>query len=216
MNQVLLHGAAIKQSRIKLQELKSKFHPDNVVVFDKGEDVENILVSLNSESLFGGERLIILENPSENLVLNSELLTQHSSFIIWFDHDISKKPIFEWFEKNGQVIFFPDAKERTIFPFLDMLASGESKAFLELEKLKEGGLETQYFITMVFYLLRNLAVTPKNAPSFVKQKLQKQRKNFDMEKVQKIYKNILEIDFKIKSGLLETNQAEFMLINQFI
>ncbi|MBI2338144.1 hypothetical protein HYU95_03075 [Candidatus Daviesbacteria bacterium] len=69
---------------------------------------------------------------------------------------------------------------------------------------------------MSFYLLRNLAVTSKKAPQFVKDKLQRQRKNFSLEKVISLYKEVLEIDFKIKSGLLEKPQAEFLLVNKFL
>ena len=122
----------------------------------------------------------------------------------------------EWVKKNGQILFFPEGKEVSVFPLLDHLANGDKKAFLEIKKLKNGGFDIFYIITMVFYLLRNLVSTPKTAPQFVKDKLVRQRKNFSLERLTNLYKEILEIDFKIKSGLLEKDQAEFLLVNKFI
>ncbi len=217
MKLLLLHGPAIKISRIKLQDLKSKFSSDNITVFEKGEELVSVLVNLQSVSLFEGERLIILENPPEDftfLTLDSSNLT----LILWFDHEVlSKKPIMDWVKKaDGEILFFPEAKEVSVFPFLDFLAAKDKRAFLELDKLKTAGFDAIYLITMIFYLLRNLVATPKNAPQFVKDKLERQRRNFSMGKITSLYKEILEIDFKIKSGLLEKSQAEYLLVDKFL
>jgi len=212
----LLHGPAKTASRKKLIEIKQKFDTNNVVVYEEGADLQVILGSLVTPSLFSEQQLIILENPAEDFVLDLSIVNCQLSIVFWFDHEIGeKKPIMEWAKKNSQVLYFPEAKEVSIFPFLDYLANKDKKAFLEIAKLKKAGFDVQYFITMVFYLLRNLAVTPKNAPEFVKNKLQRQRKNFNLEKIASYYKDILEIDFKIKKGLLEKDQAEFLLINLF-
>lgn len=211
----LLHGPAKVVSRKKLIEIKKAFDQNSVMVFEEGSDLQVVLGSLATPSLFSDQQLIILENPPEDFT-NYPLPTTDYQLILWFDHEIlDKKPIMQWVKKNGQVLFFPEAKEVSVFPFLDYLATKDNRAFLEIAKLKKGGFEIQYFMTMVFYLLRNLAVTPKNAPSFVKSKLEKQRKNFTLEKITNLYKDILGLDFKIKSGLLEKEQAEFSLINLF-
>lgn len=212
----LLHGSAINISRSKLLQLKGQFSQDNVMVFEKGQDLETILTNLTSQSLFDGERLIIAENPPEDFT-DYSLLPIPYTLIFWFDHQVSeKKPILDWVRKSkGQILFFPEQREVSVFPFLDYLAKRDKKAFLEIEKLKKGGFDIHYLITMVFYLLRNLTAAPKNAPLFVKQKLERQRKNFSNEKITDLYKDILEIDFKIKSGLLENSQAEFLLVNLF-
>lgn len=139
------------------------------------------------------------------------LITHHSSLILWFDYEVDTK---KW--PRFEPLFFPEAKEVSVFPFLDFLVAKDQKAFLEMEKLKTAGFDIHYCLTMVFYLLRNLIVTPKNAPDFVKKKLIRQRAEFDREKITRLYKDILEIDFKMKSGFLEKPQAEFLLINRFL
>lgn len=210
MTPLLLHGPAINASRKRLQEAKKKFHPDNIVVFEEGTDLQVINGSLTTFPLFPDQRLIILENPPADLNLDSLTLPDSLTLVIWFDHEVDTK---KW--PGFEVLFFPEAKEVSVFPFLDYLAAKDQKAFLEIEKLKQAGFDIHYCLNMVFYLLRNLIATPKNAPDFVKRKLIRQRVEFDRGKITKLYKDILEIDFKIKSGLLEKPQAEFLLVNKF-
>lgn len=210
MTLLLLHGPAKAASRRNLIELKQKFDPNNAVVFEEGVDLQTIKTALSSQSLFPDQQLIILENPPEDFS-NYSLSPVTCTLILWFDHevDIKKWPQFK-------PLFFPETREVSVFPFLDFLAAKDQRAFLEVEKLKAGGFDIYYLLTMVFYLLRNLAVIPKKAPSFVKDKLQKQRKNFPQDKIIRLYKDMLGIDFKIKSGLLEKPQAEFLLVNMFL
>lgn len=210
MKPLLLHGSAKTASRKKLIELKTKFNPNNVIVFEEGFDVQAIMGSLFTSSLFPEERLFILENPPDD-ISNYQLQITNYQLILWFDHEINAK---KW--SDFEVLFFPEGKEVSVFPFLDCLASQDKKAFLEMEKLKSAGFDIYYFSTMVFYLLRSLAATPQNATQFVKDKLQRQRKNFSLDRVAKLYKDILEIDFRIKSGFLEKEQAEFLLVNNFL
>lgn len=209
---LLLHGPAIEASRRKLQELRKKFNSDSILVFEKDENIGNVLTNLVSRSLFDDERLIIIENPSEAFKLPGDAMTDGKiTLILWFDQKVDIK---EW--PGFEEVFFPENREISVFPFLDFLAAGDIRAFLEIEKLKKAKLDIHYFLTMVFYLLRNLVAIPETAPSFVKQKLAKQRSNFSKVTLTKLYKDILEIDFKLKLGFLEKDHAEFLLINKFI
>ena len=217
MRLLLLHGLAISSSRARLISIKQKFNTNNVITFEIGVSIQDVLGSLMTLSLLSDERLIVLENPPEDFT-DYTLYPIPYTLIFWFDHEVSeKKPIMEWVKKSkGEILFFPESKEVSVFPFLDHLAYGDKKAFLELDRLKKAGFDVHYFTTMIFYLLRNLAATPKTAPQFVRQKLERQRKNFTPDRVTKLYKYVLEIDFKLKSGLLEKEQAEFLLVNKFL
>ncbi|MCL5784836.1 MAG: hypothetical protein M1142_05815 [Patescibacteria group bacterium] len=210
MKPLLLHGPAKVASRKKLIDLKQKFDPNNVVVYEEGTDLSTIKTGLSAQSLFEDQQLVILENPPTEFA-NYTLHSTPYTLILWFDREVDPK---KW--PGFEALLFPEGREVSVFPFLDLLAAGDQKAFVELEKLKLAGFDIHYCLTMVFYLLRNLAVTPKNAPQFVKDKLQRQRKNFPMEKIASLYKEVLEIDFKIKSGKLEKPQAEFLLVNKFL
>ena len=181
MKLLLLHGPGITSSRKKLISIKKKFTENNVVSFEKGVSLSDVLASLQTISMFEEERLIIWENPSEEFVSDSLLITHYSSLtlIFWYDHELKKLPD----GKEWEIFYFPEAKEISVFPFLDLLATKNSKAYLELDNLKKSGMDAQYIITMVFYLLRSLSVIPKNAPEFVKKKLVKQRENFSSDTV---------------------------------
>lgn len=211
MSLQVLHGPGVISSRQKLVNLKLKF--ESVVVFEKGSDHQTILGAINTPSLFNEEQLIILENPPEDFTCS--LSSVSCTLLLWFDHEVNdKKPVIQWVKKiKAEVTLFPEAKEVSIFPFLDLLGNKDKKAFLELEKLKEKGINNQYIITMIFWLLRNLSCTPKTAKDFVKRKNEKMRTNFT--NLPGLYKSIIEIDFKIKSGLLDENQAQFELVNKF-
>ncbi|GEM_PF-2030451 len=218
----LLHGPGKAGSRKKLIEIKHKFDPNNIVVFEEGSSSKDIADNLVSTSLFSDERLVVLENSPEDFT-NYQLPasrgepTTNYQLILWFDHEVSeKKPILAWVKKNnGQILYFPESKEISVFPFLDYLGNRDKRAFLEMDNLKKAGYDSQYLITMIFYLLRNLVYTPKTAKDFVKNKNSKMRANFSQEELINLYKFVLEIDFKIKFGLLEKAQAEFSLVNLF-
>lgn len=203
MKVVLLHGPAINASRAKLSEIKNKFDLNNVLVFEKGADEKDVSAAMQTTSLFGDDKLIIWENPPENFFPTA-------SVILWFDHEIDTKKY-----PKAEVYFFPEAKEISVFPFLDFLGSKDKRAFLELEKLKKE-YDSQYLITMILYLLRNLIATPKGAKDFVKNKNARMRKNFSRDELINMYQFVLNTDFKIKSGLLEEKQAEFSLVQRFI
>lgn len=209
MKLLLLHGPAINSSRQKLLQLKKKFDPESVIVFEKGAELTEILTNLQSQSLFGGDRLVVVENPPEDFI-NYTLYPNHYTLILWFDREIDTK---NW--RDAEVLFFPEAKEVSVFPFLDFLGNRDKRAFLELDKLKKAGFDFQYLNTMILYLLRNLVATPKGAKDFVKAKFAKMRKNFSEDELVNMYQFVLNTDFKIKSGLIETTQAEFLLVNLF-
>lgn len=218
MKLLLLHGQGIISSRAKLQSIKKQFDINNVVVFGPESSAQEIIGSLVTPLLFSEERLIILENPSEDINLDSSLVTLDSSLVFWFDCELGlKNPFLEFIKKGkGEVLFFDVSKEVSAFPLLDCLANKDRKAYLEVQKLKLSGFDIFYILTMVFYLLRSLAVTPKNAPDFVKNKLDKQRKNFAPQKIADLYQKILQIEFKLKTGILNYAQAEFLLVDLFM
>lgn len=215
MKLLLLHGPGKTVSRNKLISLKNKFDACDIVVFEGGIDNTNLQSILSTMPLLSNERLVILENPPEDLDIKYTLI-DGVTLIFWFDHEVSEeKPLFQLAKKaQGEMLFFAEEKEVSVFPFLDLLGEKHKNAYLELQKLKNSGFDTQYIITMIFYLLRTLAVDNRKSPSFVQKKLSKQRQNF--KDLPGLYKYILETDFKIKSGLLENSQAEFLLVNKFL
>jgi len=208
MKLLLLHGLAINSSRLKLSQIRKDFTIENIVVFDS-INTEEALGQIETIPLVDEKRLIIWENPPKGIKFST---SPNLTVVLWFDSEIDPKDY-----PPSEVAFFPEEKEASMFPLLDALGNRDKKAYLELEKRnRTSPNDTQYILTMVFYLLRSLVVTPKNAGDFIRRKNEKMRSNFSKDGLINLYKSILEIDFKIKQGLLDIPQAEFSLVNLFI
>ena len=94
MKVVLLHGPAVNSSRKQLIILKSKFDNSNVVLFEEGSNISDMVGGMMTIPLISEPRLIILENPPEDFIL-STLDSNDLTLIIWFDHEISfKNPLW--------------------------------------------------------------------------------------------------------------------------
>lgn len=213
----LLHGPAINSSRLYLNNFRKRFDSNDVVVFEKGAPQDVIKASYQTDSLFSKQKLIIIENSIED-ILDDNITDSDVTLVFWFDYKLSEKStILKLIQnKKGQIHFFPEEKEISVFPFLDQLSAGNKRVYFELDKLTKAGFDNQYLITMIFYLLRSLLYTPKKASDFVKKKNARVRVNFQLEKVTSLYRFVLETDFKIKSGLIDSKQAQFRIINQFL
>lgn len=215
MKLLFLHGPAVNLSRQRLSLVKSQFEAADVLVFEKGSDPQTMMGNLMTPSLLSKEQLIVLENAPE---LDLPALSDNLTVVFWFDKEINEKNKLLNFvrENKGQVLYFAPEKETSVFPFLDRIAAKDKQAFLEIKKLKQAGFDTQYLITMILYQLRSLITTKKDAKVFVKEKVARQRKNFTLEELVDLYRFVLATDFKIKTGLIENTQAEFLIVNKFV
>lgn len=222
MNLIILHGNGLSAISQKLSDIKKNFDPLEIQTLSGKEwDFEGVVIELSTPQLFSDKRLVVLEDfdppaggqmgldklpddPDLTVVLKiSKILTQNS--VILKQAAALKAQIFQFSEKD----------ETSIFPFLDNLAEKRTQAFLDLEKyLGEWG--GQYVLTMIFYLLRRLIMKPKKLPEFVIRKIERQKKNFSLEEIKNLYKQTLETDFKIKSGLLEEKLGITLLVNKIL
>ncbi|TSC63665.1 MAG: Uncharacterized protein G01um101493_373, partial [Microgenomates group bacterium Gr01-1014_93] len=92
MRQLLLHGPGISASRKKLSEIKQKFDPNNIVIFDPTTPSGQVMAALQTVPMFSEECLIIAENPTED-VANYPLSRITCALVFWFDHEIDPKKI---------------------------------------------------------------------------------------------------------------------------
>jgi|SRR3989344_803879 len=218
MNLILIHGNGIVASLNKIASLKKDFANFEIQEFSvKHHSLSEGLMNISSAQLFSQKKLVVLEDfdltsdleklpedPDLTVVLKFSKLLTVSSVIL-------KQVI----AKKGTVFVFSEKDEKSIFPFLDALGEKRKSALKDFGKLySEYG--SQYLLTMLFYLFRRLVVNPKNAPSFVLQKLNSQKRNFDLQKIKLLYKTALETDFKIKSGLIEEKLGLAMILNKIL
>lgn len=214
MKLYIFHGVGARALSQKISSLKTDFDPLTITELNSKEiDWSEAKIMLASQSLFQSKRLVILEDFTEAQV--SEISDDPGlSVILKFSKTL---PASSQLLKTpgASVINFTENSEQSVFPFLDKLAEKNPQALVELDSLyQEYG--AQYLLTMMAYLLRRMVQTPKNLPPFVMKKLSKQKQFFPIERLVKLYRAVLETDFKIKSGLMEERTGLSLLAEQFL
>lgn len=213
MKMILLHGGLQTAVLNKLAQLKKDF--DSLSISEL-KDSPNL--DFSSTSLFSDKRLIILENPDLRTVEKASFETDPAlTIILKYNKSLEKSsPILKKLtEIKAEIISFDETNQNTVFPFLDTLGSRNKNSLKEFEKnyTEFGG---QYLLTMFGYFLRRMIQKPKSSSSFMLQKLESQKKNFPLEKIKKLYKEIIETDYKIKQGLIDEKLGITLLINKII
>lgn len=211
MKLIIFHGPGVVAMNEQVIAVKKQFDPLTTVELGKGATFESISTQTRSNPLFSQKRLLIL-NDIDHTDFNS---SDDDLTILLISPKLLTASLLQSFAKyTPRIVSFPEEKELSIFPFLDKLAEKDPIALADFEALFDK-FGSQYILTMLVYLLRRNILT-KKLPSFVAKKLSKQKKNFNLEKIKAYYLNILETDYKIKSGLTSEKEATFHLVHSFL
>lgn len=202
---VIVYGNGLSAISRYVSDFKKRFEDLSIQeISGKNISFEQALVDLSTPSFFSEKRLVILEDFDEK-ELNLEAVgdDENLTILIRINKQVSKESLLLKTAalKKYQTVNLSEKDEKLIFPFLDHLFDKNPRVFTLFEKLylEYGG---QYLLTMIFYGLRRM-VLPISGSSFMIQKLEKQKKNFKVENIEELYKKALEVDFKVKSGLME-------------
>lgn len=201
---VLYHGPGVSGMSSELNKIKKEFDPSSITeLYSKTDSLESLKLEALSQSLFSEQRLLIL---SDFLDLDVEKLPDldNLTIILKFSKTLRENSLLikQTLKRGGKVAFFPEGKETSIFPFLDLLAERNPKAYTHLDKLfKEFG--SQYILVMIIFMLRRFVVSPKQMPDFALRRFNIQKNNMSLQRVKDLYRRVLETDFKIKSGLVD-------------
>lgn len=215
---LIYHGNGLIAMSRAVSAIKAKFEQVAISEFNgKTQTIEQVLMGVATQDLFSPSRLILLENFTDKTDITK--LTADSSTTVVLRHSkplaASSVLLKSAKEIKAQIQEFSEAEEVSIFPFLDLLGEKKPAAFAQFEKVyaEYGG---QYIFTMLYYFFRRMIVTPKKTPSFAMQKLERQKSNFPLEKIQTLYQMTLETDFKIKSGLIEERLGLTLVVQQIL
>ncbi len=215
---ILFHGNGLTAISRAVSQFRSKF--DSLAISDfngKNQSFEQVLMALGTIDLFSNARLVILENFSEKTDLSLIQTDDKTTVLIRSQKALGAASILLKSAKSigAQIQEFSEADEISIFPFLDLLGDKKQLAYVQLEKVYvEYG--SQYILTMLYYFYRRMLVIPKKTPSFALQKLERQKQNFSKEIIQQLYQFTLEIDFKIKSGLIDEKIGLLLIIERIL
>lgn len=207
----ILHGEEIVKSRKHLEGLKRR--DKEVVVLDGGRtNLTEIIQALESQSLFGKTRLVVIENlltgkkKKDEILVYLQKLPPEVELILWEGKELEK----------SRLGLFPQAKvmrfrpEPVLFKFLESLRPGNIKVIITLLRQTLMVEEPE----MVFYMLvrqfRLLLAVKEGKVRGIEElnrlnlwqleRLQNQAKYFTMEKLVEIYQKLLKIDFEQKTG----------------
>lgn len=214
MKLILIHGNLQTAVLNKLNLIQKDF--DALSITESSEMGSSF--NFSSPGLFSEKRLIILENPDLKTV--EKALAEKDpdlTIVIKFNKSLEKSsPIYKKLTaEKVEAFVFDESNQTSIFPFLDMLGTKNKNSIKEFEK-NYSQFSGQYLLTMLAYFLRRMIQKPKSASSFMRQKIESQKKNFGVEKIKLLYKEIIETDFKIKQGLIEEKLALTFLIQKIL
>lgn len=217
---LILHGDDIVASRKALNQKfqRARAEDKEVVRFNGNQLTLNELQqALESKSLFGSERLIIIENllSSSPNKTKTELLgylkkTPFTNLILWEGKEVKKLNNF----KKAEIQLFK--LPPTIFYFLDSLAPGKGEDSLSYLHVcfKQGSAEMVFYMLaqQIKYLIMAVDLGEKGLVGlhpFRKEKILRQAKKFTLPHLLSLHRKLLKIDWQQKTG-----QAPFPLSSQ--
>lgn len=218
MKIVLLHGVNEANKRDELLKIKKYFSADFITSLDvKSVDLRDVQNSILATPLFGtGKRLVVLENTPVGFDLEKIPIAGPELYLtILADQLKNDSLLLKSAQKvKAKIISFEEEKGTLVFPFLDRLIERKKEVFCELEKMLEryNGI---YLLSMIYYLLRR-NILPLPVSSFLQSKIKQQKKHYQDNDWAELYKKTLEVEFKIKNGLISEKIGIFWLTEYFI
>lgn len=206
---ILLHGDDIDASRNALNLFRTG--QDEVISFDgKKITIDELTQAAESVSLFGEKRLIIIENlfskgSKEDLKnITSYLSSVDSSYdiIIWEGKSVGKRET----NKLGDIWQIKEFSiPKIIFTLMESIKPGNNKRMIELIKIaREYKASDEFIFLMMVRQIRMLLLAKENGlsgmPSWMAGKFSKQAGYFETEELILLYKKLLGIDIKQKTG----------------
>lgn len=219
----LIHGDDISASRKTLSELKLKFEEGEIITFAGSKvSLNDLVISADSLSLFENERLVVLENlitdssPTHYDLLLSYLIRKKvfARIILWEEKEIGKTIINKYFKEAKNIIC---KLPKLLFNFIDSIGEKPINELLLLfDKLTK--LQTSEIVfAMIFRQWRNLVLAGdmglnafKDLPYWQSQKFIKQSTFISQEKLITSYRQLLNVDWKVKSGQTPYNLKKLL------
>lgn len=207
----LFHGDHHLKSRNLLNQKIKNFKEENREIIRLPQDfkIEELKQALESSSLFGQEKAVIVENLFSKKGNNQEKIIDYllgqkhflPEFVIW-ESEVLQSRILKKLPPFWKILLFKTP--RLIFKFLDSLKTTSSSQSLALIKECLKTEEPEFIFFMLARQIRLLILARENlltkmAP-WQKDKLKKQTSNFTLKELLNLHKKLLEIDRKIKTG----------------
>ena len=223
----LLHGDNIEASRLELTGMMTKNIGKEIRILDgKHLDETALIQAMESNSLFGSNVIVLIENlftplgrktkRIKEIVQLLDTTTQTIDCICWEPKELSKETQSFFTSKIVSRLF---SIPKTIFIFLDAIKMNNSKTLLLLAEDLFTTSAPELVWSMMVSRVRQLiqiqsGVAPAKLQSWQVSRLTNQSRSFTMDKLLKSYSNMLDLEYKLKTGLLPFTMTE--IIKQWI
>lgn len=208
----LLHGEDFVASRKDLWRIKSEFTGEVVEIDGKTATKEQLVVVLGTPSLFGEKRLVVIENFLASKDIGKETFDKdsHWDLVLWEGKKLTVSQVADWQKRLASVRVLEFKVDPAIFKFVEAVRPGNGKQAISLlrECLRSEAIEVVY--VMLVRQIRLLLLTGSKAKigpedfqklsPWQRARLSTQAARFSQDQLQRFYKQLLEIDFQIKSG----------------
>lgn len=223
----VLHGDQPESARKKLTELKAAVKNREIREIDgKHIDVTNLVVALESSSLFGNDICVIIEGfigsakkreKAFASTLSKILEASKDCDIILYEEKEIDKTTLSKFGSAASVFLFKTPV--VLFQFLDGLRPGNAKATLALFSETVANEAPEVVFVLLVRRVRQLIelldhVTPDGLQSWQAGRLTAQARHFTIEQLVAMHEELLAIDIAIKTGATPFTLAQ--LLEQFI
>jgi len=208
---LILHGKNQLASRSDLEREKIKAKGKEVLVLSGKEvDLTILKQALEARSLFGQEKLVVIENllsrTTDKKILNYlKEIPREVNLILWEGKEMTKSTLSLLCPPAIPRLFKPS---QFLFKFLESIRPGNTKATIYLfsETLKNE--EPELIFYMLIRQVRNLLLVKdlgrkgiSEMADWQKTRLQGQADKFTLEELLKIYQQFLKIDYEQKTGI---------------
>jgi len=222
-NLFLIHGENYLQSRSRLtsliEELKGKGIREMVRLDGKKVGLEKVKQAFESQSLFGNQRLVIIENlltgqvsKRQKNIIDYLLDETHTCPLVLWEKKEVKKSFLDKFKVKFQIVIFKIPA--TIFKFLDSLSPNSSRQMINwLQKTDQKNPEFAFH--MLCRRVRQLILAKDlkgkglgRLQGWQKARLLNQANKFTLNQLIWFYRQLLKTDYQRKVG-----QTSFSLIS---
>ena len=207
-----IHGDNQLESRNRLSELVNEAGSKEIVRL-REVNLTSVKQALESSSLFAEERLVVIENLVASGV-NKDVLDYlkkaqyQSDLLLWEGKKVDARKL-GWIKKVGKLDEYSYPK--VLFKLVEVVGIANKKEVLELfnETAKRMPVELLYFM-LVRQLRLLLLISHNGVDAAIKEtaslqswmigKFKAQASSIGQERLKKLYKQILYIDYQQKSG----------------
>ncbi len=209
----IIHGDNIVSSRNRLFEIREKNKDKEIITFSTPPDKTALIQVLESASLFGADRLVIVENLLTKMGRKKDEIAEYlfkanfsTDCIIWEAKTLTPA-VLSHFAKGSKVEVFK--LNRVLFRFLESLGVSSADEVLRLYHQCLLNDEIELIFAMLVRQVRILLALNTNAAGLEEMKrlqpwqlgkLKNQASHISTEKLIALHSTLYNLDYEVKTG----------------